>query len=304
MRLNELKALFTAELDKIKLNKQPTTRYIIIAYNRVLNTLDNAALNENEVMNDKKIDALDLTPHMKDKLKKMLKQKPPAIKPAQLKKDLDKLLGIGEKKANELIELGLKNINQLHQKKWFNLLHKDTQLMLQHKPLRKIPHNDIKKIEKKLTGFTLHNSHVVITGSYRRKKPFSKDIDVLLRAEKEEHLDDYINYLKKKFNNEVYLYSKGSDRISLIIKPFKNEEVKYKVDIFRASPETYYTNLLYSTGPKEFNIKMRLKAKRAGLLLNQNGFYKNGEKINKNTDDEVKLFSIVKMEYVAPENRI
>jgi hypothetical protein len=57
-------------------------------------------------------------------------------------------------------------------------------------------------------------------------------------------MDDYVKYLKRKFNNRVYLYSKGPDRISLIIECDKEE--KYKLDIFRSPPENYYSNLLYN----------------------------------------------------------
>ena len=84
-----------------------------------------------------------------------------------------------------------------------------------------------------------------------------------------------------------------------------NPPTKYKLDIFRASGDTYYSNLLYSTGPKEFNIKTRSKAKQMGYLLNQNGLFKESDKkkINLPQDDEKKILSYIKLQYLSPENR-
>jgi DNA polymerase/3'-5' exonuclease PolX len=117
-------------------------------------------------------------------------------------------------------------------------------------------------------------------------------------------LDDYIKYLKKTFHNKIYLYSKGEDKISLIIQPFKtNDNIRYKFDVFRTEPENYYSMLLYSTGPRDFNIRQRRHAKKLGLLLNQNGIFKNGKKINSSGDTERDLFKILNMDYVEPKDR-
>jgi DNA polymerase/3'-5' exonuclease PolX len=311
MKFGDLKFLFMEEIEKIKKNSQPTTIYIVNAYYNVIKKI-NEIWDDDDIVSDIKINNINITDHMKNKLILLSKTKIPKElknkkKKIVLKYDLKKFLGIGDKKADELIDKGLLNINQLRQKKWFNLLGKDSQLMLLYKPVRNIPYNNIKLIEKKITKYK--NADVIIVGSYRRKKPYTKDIDVLINSDDPNIIDKYINHLTKKFN-KIYLYSKGENKVSLLIEPFKNsQEIKYKLDIFRTYPENYYSTLLYSTGSKELNVKMRSMAKKQGKILNQNGIYlvnQNGEKIKKiNTpkDDEKKLFEILGMTYIEPEYR-
>jgi DNA polymerase (family 10) len=303
MKVRDLKLLFSAEIDKVKENKQPTTRFIVQAYKRVLAEINNSLVDD-ELISREKICGLDLTAHMKEKLIKLMKRKPRANgKKEKLMMDLESLMGIGAKKARELVANGLTDINQLQQKKWFDQLNADTQLMLSHKPLRKIPREAIAKIEDRLVGFG-HKSvkHIQLVGSFRRCKPFSKDIDVLFCAEPGGALDEYIEYLKRKFRS--YVYSRGPDKVSLIIQPARGTpELKYKVDIFRSDPDSYHTNLLYSTGSKEFNIKMRARAKKMGYLLNQTGLYKNGVRVNSPSDTEEKLFEYLGMDWREPADR-
>jgi DNA polymerase/3'-5' exonuclease PolX len=139
--------------------------------------------------------------------------------------------------------------------------------------------------------------------------PFSKDIDVLLCGHGAV-LDDYIQCLKNRFDKKVFIYSKGSDKASLIIQPSQEKAAKnlwYKIDIFCATEETYFSHLLYGTGSKDFNINMRARARRMGLLLNQKGLFKvdgtDVKKINTDTDNERAFFKYLDMEYIEPHNR-
>lgn len=302
MKFFELKLLFSEEIARIRKDDAPQIRYIIIAYNNVLNAIKNT-YDDKETVTKKKINDLQITDHMKNKLELMAKQTVPnSIKKQQkenkLFEELNELLGIGEKKAQELIEHGLTNINQLKQKKWFEKLNKDSQMMIEHRPLRHIPHGDIKRIESKITGF---DDNIIISGSYRRNKPFCRDIDILFLSKSKTYIDKYLSYLEKYFN--IWTYAAGPNKISTIIQ-YKKEENKYKADIFIADKTNYYSALLYTTGSKDFNVKQRSRAKKLGYLLNQDGIFKDGKKINKSTDDEHALFKILKMPYVLPEYRI
>ncbi len=312
MNFDRLKLIFSIEMKKVKDNPaEKNTRFILAAYKKVLKIISSYH-DDKEKVSASKINALPITENMKNKLLAILMGRQVIKKPEvadTLNIKLNNLLGVGKKKIDELIAAGLKNEKQLYTKKYFDMLNKDTQLMLIHKPLRKIPHEDIKKIEVKLTACP--GLFVQLVGSFRRKLPYSKDIDILVRSNDINALDIYTDYLRRRFTNNVYIYTKGKDKISLIIAPFlekDNDEpdraLKYKLDIFRCGPETYYTNLLYSTGSKEFNIRMRGIARRAGYLLNQNGLFKNGKKINNHDDDEKALFSFLNMKYLRPEDRI
>ncbi len=312
MKFSDLKLLYVSELEKAKREAdRKTVKFVAAAYNKVLKII-NTYYDDNDTVTVARIDALPITKHMKMKLaglskKSVAKGLREKKKAEKLQMDLGNLLGIGRAKINELLAAGLNDIEQLNQKKFNDMLNADTRLMLKYKPLRKISHTDIKKIEVKLTAFPLALAQLV--GSFRRRMPYSKDIDILLRADSPEIMNEYLKYLKKSFGNRVYIYSQGDDKMSLIIQPQeRSPKLSYKLDIFRAGSDTYYTNLLYSTGPKEFNIRMRGRARRMGYLLNQNGlFRKSGsrmKKINDVRDDEKALFKYLGMEYLAPEKRV
>lgn len=310
MKFGDLKLVFAHEMKKAQetANKK-TVSFVITAYKKVLKVVD-LQYTDKESVTLSKINALPVTDHMKTKLFELSKKPIPrelkdVKKVEQLWLDLSNLLGIGNKKIRELLDAGLTNIRQLKLKKYFNMLNADTQLMVEYAPLRKVPHADIKKIESKIVSF--RGAVVQIVGSFRRKAPFSKDIDVLVKSGDRDVLDKYLLHLGKQFKN-IHVYSQGDDRISLIIQPFPKESMMYKLDVFRSSPENYYSHLLYSSGPKEFNIRMRGKAKRMGFLLNQNGIFekRNGKlhKVNHPDDDERALFAYLDMAYLPPEKRI
>ena len=309
MKFYVLILLFKKLLLKVKDDNKdnPSLVFIIKAYNNVLNQLN--TFSPNEMVTEKKINAVEFTPKMKVKLIELSLVKIPKSQMEEmesyrkiyiLKKELNELLGIGEKKAKELIDQGLKNMKQLHSDKWFSKLNTDTQVILRHDPLRQIPIEDIQKIEHLL----IYNSKTTLVGSYRRKKPFIRDIDILFATDeknRENDVKNYIKYLKKTFGDKIWIYANGSDKISFVLEATK--ESRYKSDIFISTNDTFYSMLLYSTGSKQFNIKMRAKAKKLGYLLNQSGIFKNGKKINKPSDKEPELFAILEMEYVEPEYR-
>jgi DNA polymerase/3'-5' exonuclease PolX len=215
---------------------------------------------------------------------------------------LTEIKGIGEQKAKKLIDEGLTAISQLKNKKWQDKLSDETKLYLKYKPENKIPHEEIKKLEKLIRKKI--NYDFVIVGSYRRKKEFSRDIDIMLIDPNNSQIDNSkINLLtlfleKLKTLADVYCYSKGNSKLSTIIK--LNNKF-YKLDIFKVKKENMIPMLIYTTGSKEFNIKMRAQAKKLGYLLNQNGLFKNKVKINLQT--EKAYFDILKIKYLEPNER-
>jgi DNA polymerase/3'-5' exonuclease PolX len=305
MKFGELILLFNEEIEKIKKEKGPTTRFILTAYNAVFKQL-RESVPHNEVATAAKINMLAITPHMKEKLINMAKRPLSAefkkrYAREALRLELIGYLGIGEKKAATLIDAGLTTIAQLKQPRWNAELGLDTQLMLQYMPERQISHSAIAAIEHQLTNF----NGAQIVGSYRRKKPILKDIDIMISSDNNLILDSYLEYLNRIFDKRIHIYSKGADRISFFLQP-KIRGPVYKADVFRASPETKTAMLLYSTGPKEFNINMRRRAKKMGYLLNQNGIFNASTKqrIDAPSDDEQRLFEILDMEYVSPDKRV
>ena len=176
-------------------------------------------------------------------------------------------------------------------------------MTLIYKPERKIPHKHIILLEPILSKF---KDKIYLVGSYRRKTPYSRDLDIMLVSDDIQSLDQYLSHLAKLFDKKIYVYSNGADKMSLIVEvPAQIIQTKksklYKMDIFRAPKISQHAMLLYATGSKLFNIKMRARAKRMGYLLNQHGLYK-GKKLLKITSEEG-FFKKLDMPYVLPEDR-
>lgn len=278
--------------------------FIIKSYNTVSKKIRDM-YDVNKVITTANIQKLDITDHMKNKLQFLLTQTIPSneIKKLYEKKLIDNLMdiaGIGKTKATTLVNSGLTKVSDLNKKKYRDQLNDATKLLLKFKPERKIAHDDIKKIEKKLTGFP--NTQIV--GGFRRKKPFSKDIDVMIVSSASNVINTYINYLIEKFK-EAYVYSHGDDKASLLI--LVEAKKYYKVDVFKCPNKHKHAMLLYSTGSKEFNVRMRANASRQGYLLNQNGLYKKNNGVVAPTPVPVKsekdFFKILDMPYIVPKKR-
>lgn len=158
---------------------------------------------------------------------------------------------------------------------------------LKYKPLTKIPHDIITDVSK-----TLKFKHIVC-GSYRRKSQYSSDIDILTLVS--------LTTVKKHITSAI-IYMEGDEKLSCIIPWLINNKKQYlKIDIMHCTKESYPAFLLYLTGSKYHNIRMRAKAKSMGYLLNQHGLYHGMKLIDvKNEED---IFDILGMLYKKPEER-
>lgn len=228
----------------------------------------------------------------------------------RLKKELTSIVGIGAVGAKKLIEQGVRSVDDLHQINWFSTLPESAQIFLKYHPDRRIPHEHMVKLEPLITSFP--KAKILMVGSFRRETQFSRDFDVMLISDNPKSLLEYEEWLSKQFAGKTYKYSSGEDRISFLIEiPKKllntDADMVYKFDIFRTPKSNQYSMLLYSTGSKIFNIKMRARAKKMGYLLNQDGLFTLNVdgKPDKKLDirSERGFFTILDMPYLAPKNR-
>jgi len=76
-----------------------------------------------------------------------------------------------------------------------------------------------------------------------------------------------------------------------------------QVDVYRTDPESFGAMYLYLTGPQQYNIIMRVKAKRKGMLLNQRGLYdrETHELIASRTEQDI--YDALGVAYKPPELR-
>jgi DNA polymerase/3'-5' exonuclease PolX len=309
MKVFELLYVFNIHLNESMIKYPSNKYYISSAYANVSKKLTDV-YNCNKILTNSDIMKLKITEHMKIKLKSILTQKinlnelkiiTKKFNHIKLINDLIDFAGIGKVKAESLVKSGLTKLSELKNKKYECQLNDSTKLLMKYKPTRKIQHNDIKKLDLVLTKFP----NTKIVGGFRRKKSHSKDIDIMLVSDNENSLDKYLKYLENNFD-EMYVYAKGTNKVSLIIL-INNKNVYFKIDIFRTSVDNKYAMLLYTTGSKEFNIKMRSTAIKMNYLLNQTGIYKVQKNIPNKTPIKVKsekdFFNILGMDYIKPQDR-
>lgn len=234
--------------------------------------------------------------------------------------ELEEVVGIGRVKALEFYEKGITSIKLLQEKieKKEIEVNEKIELGLKYHGKYKIniPRDEIDKIYKVIKKIiTEHNKtysskkeHVIfeICGSYRREKPTSGDIDVLIS--KHGKLED-INYLLlfvNKLKENKLLVDDITD---------KNFETKYmgfaqlkknpvrRIDIRFVTYDSYYSALLYFTGSMELNKKMRNIAKAKGLKLSEYGLHKIDDNSKLNITSEEDFFKALDMEYLEPKDR-
>ena len=83
----------------------------------------------------------------------------------------------------------------------------------------------------------------------------------------------------------------------------KYKEYVMRIDIRYVPYDSYYTAILYFTGSKEFNKKMRKVAIKNGYMLNEYGLYdeKNNKQFKINSEKDV--FDALNMHYLSPNDR-
>jgi DNA polymerase/3'-5' exonuclease PolX len=67
--------------------------------------------------------------------------------------------------------------------------------------------------------------------------------------------------------------------------------------------EEYPFALLYFTGSKQFNVKMRSFALSKGYSLNEQGITKNKKKVSQQFESEKDIFAFLEYPYVVPHKR-
>ena len=215
--------------------------------------------------------------------------------------------GIGPKRANELVKIGINSIEELRKKKEY--LNDKQMIGLQYyeELIQKIPHEEIVKHERHLKTFlkkTDPNAELTIAGSYRRKKSESGDIDVLLKCEKRETFTKFI----KKLVIQGYLVEElalGNKKYNGICK-LGRKGIGRRIDIMYTKPEEYPFAILYFTGSGEFNQMMRKMVNDKGYTMNEYSIKHSDtdKKVDHVFTEEKDIFKFLEMGYVEPWQRL
>jgi len=161
---------------------------------------------------------------------------------------------------------------------------------------KRIPRKNIKQIVKKIQNSFPDGliEKFKVVGSYRRKQKDSGDIDILIISK----TNSLLNYIAKNNNDYVDYLSYGQKKIS-----FLHKWSKYiaQVDIRIINEQSWSTALLYFTGSKMFNVKIRSIAKLKGYKLNEYGLYFEGKRININSEKDI--FDKLGIKWLEPHQR-
>lgn len=249
-------------------------------------------------------------------------------------KELSSIYGIGPVKASEFYTMyGIKNLKELikEYEKGTVELSMQMKLGIKYKDtlIEKIPriliarldifvYSELQKID---TSFIS-----VVCGSYRRGKPYSSDIDILITNKKLIEKEDTGKYLKLVLDNlqKYFIVDSLTTSYNTHFQGFasfksipelptsydKSEfDVKTNVirlDIIMVPIKFFYPAFMHFTGSGDFNQKMRLHAKSMGYKLSEYGLYqtgKDGKEIYIETKSEQEIFDTLLLKYIPPEKR-
>lgn len=207
------------------------------------------------------------------------------------------IYGVGPKKAKELAEK-FKSIDEL--KRNTSVLNAKQKIGLNYYQdiKKRIPREIIDDYDKKFNEiFDKFDLDYKIVGSYRRGAPDSGDIDVIFKSDDEKVFDKIISELNKE--NIIHeTLSKGKHK-SMTICKINGDAFGRRVDFMITKVEDYPFAILYFTGNKDFNVKMREISKSKGFTLNEYKF----QNVKDDFKTEKDIFKFLEIPYVEPKNR-
>lgn len=224
---------------------------------------------------------------------------------------LGEIYGIGPKKAQELVNMGITTIDQLQEKQ--NEVLNDIQkvgLKYNDDIQRRIPRDEIEQYNTLFTSIfnklKTPDSKFEIVGSYRRGALDSGDIDVIITGKNGDIYKAFVDELiKQKVILEVL--SRGPSK-TLVIAKLPGASYSRRVDFLFTPLEEFAFAILYFTGSKIFNTVMRQRALNRGYTFNEHGIYvmsnkTKGQKVGQLFLNEKDIFDFLGMEYKLPQER-
>lgn len=124
-----------------------------------------------------------------------------------------------------------------------------------------------------------------VAGSVRRGKSEVGDLDIVVQGD----------LTKVREAHGAWTWMEGGDRKATL--SYKGMQV----NLVASLPEEWGSMLLYFTGPRDYNIAYRARAKRMGLKLNEHGLWRGEERIAGRTEDEV--YQALGKRWKAPSQR-
>ena len=216
--------------------------------------------------------------------------------------------GIGPAKARELVDAGIRSIDDLREAVRVNpKLLNDKQLIgLKYyaELLQRIPREEMVQHDILLQGALPPRIKAKVVGSFRRQAVTSGDIDILVRGEDPRLLAQYVAKLEEMgYIREILALG---DKKCMAICALGEDGVPRRLDILLTPRDEYAFAILYFTGSDKFNVAMRQYALTRGYSLNEHEL----TRVSTNVEEapamrrEKDIFAFLGLTYVEPETRV
>ena len=220
------------------------------------------------------------------------------------------IYGVGEKKAEEIVNKGVTTLEQLQERE-AELLNDKQRIGLRYyyDILERIPREEIVEYESLFRESLPEGMKLEVVGSYRRGLASSGDIDVILTAQDPCLFKVFLERIRTK-NILLETLSCGDTKCLVITRLTTREGAgARRVDFLYTNPAEFPFAILYFTGSKGFNTKMREHALTMHYTLNEHGLSrmegkKKGALVETGFPTEKAIFDFLKLEYRGPEARV
>ena len=190
---------------------------------------------------------------------------------------LSKLKGFGPKKISNMMQA----------------------LKLEKENKKRLALADAEKIGNKLLALVKTFpgvQHAELAGSLRRRKETIGDIDLIITANEKDRKKIIGKFTSMPGIEKII--AAGRTKASIVLK-----EQQVQVDVRIVSNHEFGAAMLYFTGSKEHNIKLRSIAKERGFKINEYGiFNEQDEWLAGETEEE--MYRFLGMNYIPPEKRL
>ncbi len=132
---------------------------------------------------------------------------------------------------------------------------------------------------------------VAIAGSFRRGRETVGDLDILVTSDEPTRVFDVLTSLPEV--GEVRM--RGGTKETVVLKN------GLQVDVRVVEPSEFGAALLYFTGSKDHNVRLRSLAREQGLKINEYGVFRGDERIGGQTEEEV--YATLGLPWIPPELR-
>jgi DNA polymerase (family 10) len=142
-----------------------------------------------------------------------------------------------------------------------------------------------------LVAYLRDGGHVVVAGSYRRRRDTVGDLDILVTSKHAAAACDKLT----RYDNVAEVLAHGPTRATVVLRS------GIQVDLRAVAEESYGAALLYFTGSKAHNIALRGIAVARKWKLNEYGLFSGKRRIAGATEEEV--YEKLGLAYIPPEMR-